>query len=204
MIRLETCEGFTQADADKLILEFLSALAWAEQAKALTTCGNWCTVPLDLGTGPTGLIGDGHFDYLPDPPDPKARLALALYREGLSANLVPYQFLGFFKIINILHSHGPAQKSWIRNNLQHVADRKALARIARLEASGADIADYLYESGRCAVAHAFDQSNVVNPDSPADLIRLSEDLPIIRELSRTALEREFGIRSKRDFRREHR
>ena len=69
MIRVQTCEGFTQVDADKLILELLSALAWAEQAEAVTTFGNWCTAPLNIGNGPMGVIGDGHFDDVQQGPD---------------------------------------------------------------------------------------------------------------------------------------
>lgn len=203
MVRVETSEGFNQVDADKLILELLSSLAWAEQANAVTTFGTWCTRPLDVGNGPIGTMVDGQLDYLPDPPDPKAKLALALYREGLSVNLVPYQFLGFFKVINIFQKTGSYQKKWIGNNLQHVADTKAIARVATIRRFESDVADYLYKSGRCAVAHAFDQTNVVNPDDPADLIRLSEDLPVIRELARVAIEREFGVKSKRDFHSEH-
>lgn len=203
MIRVKTETGFTQVDADKLILELLSALAWAEQAEAVTTSWNWCTAPLNVGKGPTGMIGAGHFDYLPDPSDPKAKLALALYREGLSVNLISYQFLGFFKVINIIRNGGDGQKQWIRDNLQYVTDKGVLSRIAAIRAKESDVANYLYGSGRCAVAHAFDQTSVVNPDDPADLVRLSEDLPVIRELARVALEREFGIKSKRDFHREH-
>lgn len=203
MIRVKTEAGFRQVDADKLILELLSALAWAEQAQAVTTFGNWCTAPLNVGKGPMGITGGGHFDYLPDPADPKAKLALALYREGLSANLTTYKFLGFFKVINVLKNDGLGQKQWIRDNLQYVTDRNALTRIAALQASKPDVADYLYKSGRNAVAHAFDQSNLVNPDDPADLIRLSEDLPVIRDLARVAVEREFGVKSEREFHREH-
>lgn len=203
MIRVETATGFTQVDADKLVLEFLSALAWAEQSGAVTAFGNWCTAPLNIGKGPVGVMGDGQFDYLPDPPDPKAKLALALYREGLSVNLTPYQVLGFFKVINIIRDKGPAQKQWINDNLQHVTDKKALARIAAIQANGCDVATYLWGSGRCAVVHAFDPKTVVNPDDPADLIRLSEDLPVIRELARIAIERELGVKSERDFHHEH-
>jgi hypothetical protein len=203
MIRVETSESFTQVDADKLILELLSSLAWAEQADALTTFGTWSTAPRNIGKGPMGVIGDGHFDYVPEPSDPRAKLALALYREGLSVNLVPYQFLGFFKVINILRNSGTDQKKWIADNLQHVSDKKAVTRIAAIQTGGSDVPEYLYGSGRCAVAHAFNQANVVNPDDPGHLIRLSEDLPVIRELARVAIEREFGIKSERDFHREH-
>jgi hypothetical protein len=203
MIRVETATDFTQRDADRMIFELLSALAWAEQGGARTTYGNWATAPLDIGKGPMGIAGDGHFDYLPDPADPKAKLALALYREGLSVNLTPYKFLGFFKVINIIRDKGDEQKKWIRDNLQHVADQKAKTRIAAIQSAEPDLANYLYKSGRCAVAHAFDQSNVVNPDDPGDLIRLEEDLPVIRELARIAIEREFGVKSTQDFDREH-
>jgi hypothetical protein len=203
MIWVRTDTEFTQVDADKLILELLSALAWAEQAEALTTVGNWCTAPVNIGKGPIGVIGDGNFDYLPDPPDPKAKLALAFYREGLSVNLTPYQFLGFFKVINIVRDKGADQIQWIKDNLQHVTDKRALTRITAISATEPDVATYLYVSGRCAVAHAFDPNNVVNPDDPADLIRLSEDLPVIRELARIAIEREMGVKSNRDFHRDH-
>ncbi|HNS21368.1 MAG TPA: hypothetical protein PKH24_12775 [Sedimentisphaerales bacterium] len=203
MIRVKTEEGFTREDADKLILELFSSLAWAKQAKAVPTYGNWCTAPLNIGKGPTGMIGAGHFDYLPDPSDPKAKLALALYREGLSVNLIPYQFLGFFKVINIIRNGGEGQKQWIRDNLQYVSGKDILSRIEAIRARESDVANYFYVSGRCAVAHAFDQTNVVNPDDPAHLIRLSEDLPVIRELARVAVEREFGIKSERDFHHEH-
>lgn len=129
MIRVKTEAGFTQLDADKLIFELLSALAWAEQAGTVTTHGNWCTAPLNIGKGPMGMIGEGHFDYLPDPADPKAKLALALYREGLSVNLTPYQFLGFFKVINIVKNGGNDQMQWINDNLQHITEKRAIARI---------------------------------------------------------------------------
>ena len=79
----------------------------------------------------------------------------------------------------------------------------AIARIAAIKSTEPDVANYLYVSGRCAVAHAFNQTNVVNPDDPADLIRLHEDLPVIRELARIAIERAFGVKSEREFHHEH-
>ncbi len=196
MVRVETSTGFARSDADKLTLEFLSALAWAEHGGIAPTFGNWCTAPLPVGKGPSGCIFDGSFDYLPDPPDPKAKLALALYREGLSVNLVPYKVLGFFKVINIICDKGPAQIQWIKDNLQYVTDKHAMARIATLQRTEPDVASYLYKSGRCAVAHAFDQNNAVNPDDPADLIRLHNDLAVIRELARVAIEHTFGVKSR--------
>lgn len=203
MIQVKTEPGFTQLDAYKLILELLSALAWAEQGGAETTSGSWGSVPINIGKGPTGMTGEGYFDYLPDPADTKAKLALALYREGLSVNLTPYQFLSFFKVINVICNRGPEQKQWIRDNLQHVTNGNALERVVSIMANEPDVADYLYNAGRCAVAHAFDEDNVVNPDDPADLLRLSEDLPLIRDLARVVIEREFEVKSARSFHDEH-
>lgn len=197
MVRVETGPDFTQADADELLSEFLSAMAWAEQADVAVTLGNWSTVPLDIGKGPVGMIGSGRFDYLPNPQDPKAKLALALYREGLSVNLVQYQFLGFFKVVNILSADPQVQMQWINDNLQHVDDARARARIAEIQANHGDVANYLFGSGRCAIAHAFAQP-IVNPDKPADLIRISSDLPVMRELARIAIQRSFSVESRRD------
>ncbi len=121
----------------------------------------------------------------------------------MSVNLVPYKVLAFFKVINIIRDKGPAQIQWITDNLQYVTDRGATTRINAIKSTGADVANHLYVSGRCAVAHAFNQNVVVNPDNPADLIRLHEDLPVIRELSRVVIERELGVKSERDFHREH-
>ena len=133
MVRVETSAGFTCSDAYKLVLEFLSALAWAEQYGVVPTFGNWSTAPLAVGNGPMGCVFDGIFHYFPDPPDTKAKLALALYREGLSVNLIPYKVLGFFKVINIICDKGPAQIQWIKDHLQYVTDREAVTRIAMLQ-----------------------------------------------------------------------
>ena len=203
MIRVRTKVGFNQVDADKLILELLSALSWAEQQSAVTQGGNWSTAPLNVGRSLLEVTGEGHFEYLVDPADAKSKFALALYREGMSVNLTPYKVLGFFKVINIIRDKGKDQKDWIRDNLQYVSGNKALKRLAFLQGSETDVAKYLYESGRCAVAHAFQQGKVVNPDDPADLIRLHEDLPVIQELARIAIERELGVKSKQDYREEH-
>jgi hypothetical protein len=46
MIRVETSAEFTRDDAYRLVLEFLSSLAWAEQYGVVPTFGNWCTAPL--------------------------------------------------------------------------------------------------------------------------------------------------------------
>lgn len=101
---------------------------------------------------------------LPEPSDREARLGLALYAEALRVNSVPYAFLGFFKIINIVVPDGGAsQEQWVNANVDAVSDKAALARVADLRAQGRNVGKYLYESGRCAIAHARTKKAVPRP-----------------------------------------
>jgi hypothetical protein len=138
------------------------------------------------------VIGDCHLKTLLNPAEPKAKLALALYREGWSVNLEPYKLLGFYKVINILFHYGRDQEKWINDHLRYVKGRRALERIDHIKSENGDVGHYLYASGRCAVAHAFGDP-VVNPDDPTDLNRIRSDIPLMCELAQVAIEREFGI-----------
>ncbi len=64
-------------------------------------------------------------DYLPDPPNPRARLALALYRDALEVNSEPFRFLGFYKIINVVRGTGPQQITWINARVNTLEDYRA-------------------------------------------------------------------------------
>lgn len=135
-------------------------------------------------------------DYLPESNDPNALLALALYREALNVNSVPYKFLGFYKILNI-GKKGPAQIDWINQTIDHLLDSEASSRIITLKTNEPDVGKYLYASGRCSVAHAYDEHQSVNPDDPIELKRLSEDLPVIKALAEYFIEHELGIKSQK-------
>jgi len=45
--------------------------------------------------------------------------------------------------------------SWINKTLPLLTERRAKERLSALAASTKNIGEYLYASGRCAVAHAF-------------------------------------------------
>ena len=80
-------QGLSEVDALTLINRFLSILAWCDVSVARQ--------PRLLGSS----IG---FPFCRDAEnDPKTRLALALYREGRTINSIPFQFLSYFKILNI-------------------------------------------------------------------------------------------------------
>lgn len=61
----------------------------------------------------------------------------------------------------------------------------------------------MYHSGRCAVAHAYDKNQRVNPDNPIESIRLSQDLPIIKALAEYFIEYELGLKSRKTIWKEH-
>ena len=65
-------------------------------------------------------------------------------------------------------------------------------RVAHLQAAHADAAAYLYESCRCAVAHA-NTSPVADPDNMQDIRRLSADIWIVKAIAEELIEKNFGL-----------
>lgn len=184
---------------------FLSAYSWVENHAAIDDFGIGSGYPGGVGKeeGPVRYCHQNfRIDYLPSTTAPKARLCLALYREALGLNNDAYRFLAFFKIVNVLHEGGRAQKKWINGTIPKLLGHRALERLAELKTTESDFGHYLYESGRCAVAHAFAQP-VADPDDPADTERLSADLPIVQALAEHLIEFELGIKSAATVRKEH-
>lgn len=83
-------------------------------------------------------------------------------------------------------------KDWINKTIPLLTDSKAKERISQLASKEEDIGAYLYESGRCAVAHA-SVDPVVDPDNPNDFLRLSADMPVARALAEYLMENELGL-----------
>ncbi len=196
-------DNTTQDEALLLVRRFLSSLSWAEGAALQDKESVDGGQPIWIGKG-GGRVVSPNFraDYLPDPADPKASLALALFREALGVNSVPYRFLGFAKILNILYAAKKDQVTWIDATVGKLQDNDAKARLAEIRALGQDVGEYLYVSGRCAVAHAY-ADPVVDPESPDDLRRLSSDLPLMKALAAHLIEHEMGVKSHATIWREH-
>jgi hypothetical protein len=187
------------------IRRFLSAYAWAERHAAEDDFGIGSGYPGGVGKneGPIQTSGANfRLDYLPSTTDPKARLCLALYREALGLGNTTYRFLAFFKIINVLHENGAKQIAWINAAIPKLADRLALERLDKLCKPQTDLGKYLYESGRCAVAHAYAEP-IADPDDPEDTERLNSELPIVQALAEHLIESELGIKSAETIHRDH-
>ena len=97
---------------------------------------------------------------------------------------------------------GGGQKNWINATIDKLKDHQALTRLKMLKSEGEDVGQYLYQSGRCAVAHAFDEP-LVDPEDSKDLERLTRDLPVIKALAEYLIECELGVKSRHTIWREH-
>ncbi len=194
-VRLQYEHPQSERRAFDAICRFLTALSWWHRRPARARLRIGCTAPMRGGKGGYGPPLRANYQLpqaIQSPSDPKARIALALYREAISVENTPYEFLGYFKIINVCYPSGRDQITWINNTLPQLTDNRAKDRISELSTSQNDIGDYLYHSGRCAVAHAC-TSPVVDPDNPHDVFRLSADMPVARALAEYLIENELGI-----------
>ncbi|MDD5702632.1 MAG: hypothetical protein PHU23_11360, partial [Dehalococcoidales bacterium] len=203
-VEIEFEPPMTSEEASSLLRRFMSSLAWAEGASIRETFQIGGNRRIGFGKSQSAMIIDPKFkvDYLPESIGDKAQLALALYREALGLNSVSYQFLGFCKIINIVNPNGKEQREWIRKTLPNITEHRAKQRIQELQSITDDVANYLYESGRCAVAHAYNDP-VVDPDKIKDRQRLNSDLPLIKALAEYLIEHELGVKSQRTIWHEH-
>lgn len=193
-------------DAVLCLRRFLSSLAWVEKSYIRETMITGGSHPFNVGRErlADNINSNFNINYLPEPEDQKAQLALALYREALSINSIPYSILGYFKIINIKYSNGNNIKNWIDKSIPFITDFAVKKRLETLkqDSSMHNISEYLYGSCRCAVAHAF-SNPVVDPEDPKDAERLTEDLPLIKALAEYLIENEFDIKSYSTYKAEH-
>lgn len=205
LYKLSAKQGMT------LINRFLSYLAWCEDA-ALENLGG---VSGHMHPRPIPRQKEKQLWFTDVFPlsvklaeDEKALRALALFREARSVNSIPFRLLSYFKILNIVWNDkkikGRSEKDknkkekneitkGIRDTLPKLLDTEAKDRIARLSQKGErDIPAYLYESGRCAVSHAYKEP-IADPDNIEDLHRLSEDAWIIKAIAEYLMENTLMI-----------
>jgi hypothetical protein len=197
-----TCRG--------VILQFVSALAWSRSGSV--TIESWSGGSQIFRNRKQSMFRQitaqpFYVDYLPHPSDPKHRLALALFHEGQTLIHVhtAYSFLSFYKIVNLVSgTSGQAQMEWINARIPKMDHYRAKERLAELQQIGEDIGKYVYQSCRCAIAHAGDPRNpVIDPHNIDDERRLSSDLPLIITLSEIAVD-EMGIKTSQRVYEEHR
>jgi len=199
--------GQTDADVRRVMSGFLSALCWAHHTGAIVEQWTGGTLPFVLHGFTTGMTRtyELELDYLPDPPDDKGRLALALCREAGGVNVVTYAVIGYFRVFETHFQSVSRQiKDWINANLSAVTDARAVSTLQAITAGQADVGAYLYEECRSAGAHGkIGAQTVINPDNPEDQARLERDLPLIRALAVKLTEEILGVQTTSTVFKEH-
>jgi hypothetical protein len=193
----------SDVEALTLINRFLSVLSWCDD-QAMENRYGWSGTAIPVATPmESRAIGSSiAFPFNRDPePNQKARLALALFREGRTVNSVPFAFLSYFKILNIFWNdkfttlNGKRQNpivEGIRAALPKLKDGWVLRRMGVLNKIESDVPQYLYDQGRCAVAHAY-ADPIVDPDDVSDLRRLAEDIHIIKAIAEHLIQTELKV-----------
>lgn len=195
------CNGEQDVDAALgKIYRFTSILSWFKSGYVDVSGYVWGSDPILYGSrtvySTMGIAGAKSFscNHMPVIEDENVRKALAFWREGRRLDEVhdSYAFLSFYKVIESQFHDGRARGNWITSHIDQLTDRAA-KRVAELRTAGVDVSDHLFGSGRCAVAHASFEGEIVDPDVPADRKRLSADLVIMEELARIYIRDELKI-----------
>ncbi|WP_159910966.1 methylamine utilization protein MauJ [Pantoea sp. 18069] len=177
---------------------FASVLGWFKGGYVDVIGAVWGSGPVLYGSRDaftTTFDGTKFFNcnYMPVIVDEQTRKALAFMREGKRLRHVhePYSFLSFFKVVESQFT-SKDRVAWIGTNLD-LLDGDPAKRVAELKKQGFDVGKHLFESGRCAVAHASLGGAIVDPDIPADRRRIAEDLGVIAGLAARYIKVEAGV-----------
>lgn len=182
----------TQVGQDdyNVALEFmcrcLSEISWLYNTRMefLTSGGGGHKIPVNVqGRFYRILNAIDLTDYKQIAFNKKQKLALGIYREAVNSKSIFYRYLSFSRIINIMHKSGWQQKEWINTNLSKIKQAEKI--VDSLHAVGIEnIGKHIYESGRCAIAHAtYSSGDVADSDSMGDRNRLDREMNLIQELA---------------------
>lgn len=139
-------------------------------------------------------------NFMPIIQDEAIRKALAFWREGLRLEHIHtgYSFLSFYKVIESQFKKGAKDRvDWINSAIPSLTG-KAAERVTELRTAGIDVGKHIYESGRCAVAHASLGGELVDPDIPEDRIRIAKDLDVISGLAKKFIREVLGVPDEMD------
>ena len=203
---IAVCDADANDATKEKILRFLSVLSWLDRGGAVLVSFGGGSYPFAFQrVKRQGFTTCEEIDlrYLPEVTDIKARLALGLMRDGRGLSHVAYSFLSFYRVLEVAVGRGQAIPKWITKAAPRLPNGRGKDAISDLVDSGiSDIAQHLYVSGRCAIAHAGNDP-IVDPDNPSDTNRLYKEKPLVEELAELAIEEFLGVRMARTVYREH-
>jgi hypothetical protein len=205
-VAMQSRPGRDGADCERLLMRFLSNLAWVEEKGLLVEGIGGGSLPVPMGRDKSfgfSICDEFDLSYFPEPTDEKALLALALMREGRGLNHPGYAFLSFYRVLEVAFPEGRARGEWINSRMNSLPDHRAKEALAKLHAQGIpDIGIHLRDSGRRAMAHAR-EAPIIDPDDPADARRLRSELPIMIALAKLAIEEVFCVETSDAVYRKH-
>lgn len=199
-------DGIASDELQKRILRFLSVISWIDGHGVILSSFSGGSLPHSMGRNKEGgymIRQEFDFPYLPVVECERAKLALALMREGRGLNHSAFSFLTFFRVLEVAIGDGKKRKAWMPDAIKRLDSHQSKTALDELSEKGIeDVAKHLFESGRCAIAHA-GADPIIDPDDPADSRRLYRELPIIEGLAEMAIEEEFTIKTTSTIYREH-
>ena len=180
-------------EQETLLDEFISSLVWETQIpirKIFTAGGPKSRAPIIKPTKNMGgiIIPKKELNYKSEDMNERLILALALYKEGINSNSVYYSFLNYYKIIELLFSGKKRDIIDMLNSSKDFLVSHYAKQIQEIDETCKEVkisfGKYIYDAGRCAIAHAGKIDSTVSPDDREDYIRISKDLPLIKEIAR--------------------
>jgi hypothetical protein len=184
---------------ERHLMRFLSALSWAQEFGITVEGIGGGSMPVPTGRNRSGgfiICEEFELDNLPEPVDEKALIALALMREGRGLNHPAYAFLSFYRVLEAAIAGSRRRMAWINAEVSNLTDHRAKEALTPLRNhSIIDVGAHLYESGRCAIAHAREEP-IIDPDDPSDARRLYTELPLMVALAQHAIEQIFGVETR--------
>jgi hypothetical protein len=206
-VAMKVPPGKSRAGCEELVLRFLSTLSWVEERGFMVEGGpSGGNLPRPMGRDKErgfSICEEFDLSYFPEVTDRKASLALGLMREGRGLNHVGYSFLSFYRVLEVAFSTDKQRIAWISAALANLTGHGVSEALDGIMAQGiADIGLHLFQSGRCAMAHA-NREPIIDPDKPGDMRRLGSELPIVRALAVKAIEEVFGVETRSTVYRKH-
>lgn len=157
-LAMDVPAGLARVDAEATLYRLLSVISWREEIALMVADGSGGNLPRMMGLNNEKPSQPREpFDFLEMicPEEEGPRLALAFMREGRGINHFGYAFLSFWRVLEVAYPSSPARVAWMTAALPNLDGYGVAEALAEIAAQGIeDVGRHLFESGRCAIAHA--------------------------------------------------
>jgi len=119
------------------------------------------------------------------------KLALGLYREAQNSSSTFYEFLSYYKILELAvpNKGKTARRHWL--NTVAIPKLAHMDRMKEILANHSDLEQYLREVKVNGIKHAI--KGTVDPDSPLDQLSTTKDNRIMEEIAKLVMRDRLGL-----------